>query len=120
LAESAASVERYSLAVVTDDEEPYPEIRKRLGSEFRTSLATTESEIKDLMEQSGLHAILFNLDCIGDGPSDGLDVLEEIRKIRNDVVLVAFTKTNSRSIPLKASQAFRSLMELNVPWRSVL
>jgi DNA-binding NtrC family response regulator len=105
LAESAASVERYSLAVITDDEEPYPEIRKHLGSEFRTSLATTESEIKDLMEQSGLHAILFNLDCIGDGPSDGLDVLEEIRKIRDDVVLVAFTKTNSRSIPLKASQA---------------
>jgi DNA-binding NtrC family response regulator len=105
LAESVASVERYSLAVITDDEEPYPEIRKHLGSEFRTSLATTESEIKDLMEQSGLHAILFNLDCIGDGPSDGLDVLEEIRKIRDDVVLVAFTKTNSRSIPLKASQA---------------
>lgn len=103
--ESAASVERYSLAIITDDDEPYPEIRKHLGSEFRTSLATSENEIKDLMEQPGLHAILFNLDCIGDGPSDGLDVLEEIRKIRDDVVLVAFTKTHSRSITLKASQA---------------
>jgi DNA-binding NtrC family response regulator len=105
LPEAATSPERYSLAVITDDEELYPEIRKHLGSELRTSLATTEDEIKNVLEQPGLHAILFHLDCIGDGPSDGLDVLEEIRKIRGDVVLIAFTKTNSRAIPLKASQA---------------
>ena len=103
--EPAASPERYSLAVITDDTEPYAEIRKHLGSEFRTSLATTENEIKTVLELSTLHAILFNLDCIGDGPHDGLEVLEEIRKIREDVVLVAFTRANSRSIPLKASQA---------------
>ena len=103
--EAATSVERYSLAVITDDTEPFPEIRKHLGGEFRISLATTENEIKTVLELSGLHAILFNLDCIGDGPTDGLDVLQEIRKIRDDVVLVAFTKTNSRSVPLKASQA---------------
>ncbi len=103
--EAATSVERYSLAVITDDTEPFPEIRKHLGSEFRTCLATTENEIKTVLELSGLHAILFNLDCIGDGPADGLDVLAEIRKIREDVVLVASTKTNNRSIPLKASQA---------------
>jgi DNA-binding NtrC family response regulator len=105
LPEPAASPERHSLAVITDDAEPYAEIRKHLGSEFRTSLATTENEIKTVLELSTLHAILFNLDCIGDGPHDGLEVLEEIRKIREDVVLVAFTRTNSRSIPLKASQA---------------
>jgi two-component system response regulator PilR (NtrC family) len=105
LAEAATHEERYLLAVITDDGEPYPEIRKQLGNEFRTSLATTEDEIKTVLEHPGLHAILFDLDSIGDGPSDGLDVLEEIRKIRDDVVLVAFTKSNSRSIPLKASQA---------------
>jgi len=105
LAEAATSVGRYSLAVITDATEPYPEIRKQLVGDFRTFLATTESEIKTVLELSGLHAILFNLDCIGDGPNDGLDVLAEIRKIRDDIVLVAFTKTNHRSIPLKASQA---------------
>jgi len=105
LAEAATSLERYSLAVITDDEEVYPEIRKHLGSDFRTSLAASENEIKTVLEQPGLHAVLLNLDCIGDGPIDGLDVLAEMRKIRGDVVLVAFTKTNSRAIPLKASQA---------------
>jgi len=105
LPEADSSVERYSLAVITDDPEPFPEIHKELGGKFHTSLVATDSEIKNALEQSSLHAILFDLDCIGDGPSDGLDVLAEIRKLRDDVVIVAFTKSNSRSIPLKASQA---------------
>jgi DNA-binding NtrC family response regulator len=105
LPEAAPSPERYFLAVITDAGESFPEIRKQLGGEFRTSLATTENEIKTVMELSGLHAILFDLDCVGDGPHDGLDVLHEIRELRDDIVIVAFTKTNSRSIPLKASQA---------------
>jgi DNA-binding NtrC family response regulator len=105
LPEPATSSERYSLAVITDDEELYPEIRKHLGSELRTTLASSETQIKDALEQPDLHAVLFHLDSIGDGPGDGLDVLEEIRKLRDDIVLVALTRTNSRSIPLKASQA---------------
>jgi len=105
LAEPATAQERFSLGVITDDAAIYPELRKYLGSDFRPALACNEEDIKSLLEQPELHAILFDLDCIGDGPSDGLDVLEEIRKIQQDTVLVAFTRTNSRSIPLKASQA---------------
>ena len=105
MAEAAASPERYTIAVITDDEELYPEVRKHLGHELRTFLAASKMEIKNVLEQPELHAVLFNLDCIGDGAIDGLDVLEEIRKIRNDIVLVAFSKTNSRTLPLKASQA---------------
>ncbi len=105
MSESAASPARYALAVITDDEEIFPEIRKHLGSEFRTKLASDENTIRELLEEPDLHAILFNLDCIGDGPIDGLEVLAEIRRIRDDVVIVAFTSSNQRTLPLKASQA---------------
>jgi DNA-binding NtrC family response regulator len=105
LADPSSSPERYALAVITDDAELFPEVRKHLGGEFRTSLAANEDEIKALLEKPDLHAILFNLDSIGDGPSDSLDVLEEIRKIRDDVVLATFTRSNQGTIPLKASQA---------------
>jgi DNA-binding NtrC family response regulator len=105
LPEAALSPELYSLAVITDDEEIFLEIRKNLDGEFRTILAATETEIKNLLEQPDLHAILFNLDCIGDGPSDGLDVLREMRQIRDDVVLAAFTQSNQRNISLRASEA---------------
>ncbi len=103
--ESAASPARYALAVITDDEDIFPEIRKHLSSEFRMTLASDEDAIRDLLEAPDLHAILFNLDCIGDGPIDGLEVLAEIRRIRDDAVIVAFTSSNQRTLPLKASQA---------------
>jgi DNA-binding NtrC family response regulator len=105
LPETPDSPERYSLAVITDDGEFYPEVRKHLGNEFRTTLARNEEEIKKILEEPLLHAILFNLDCIGDGAGDGLDVLEEMRRIRDDVVLAVFTRSIQRTIPLKASQA---------------
>ena len=103
--EAVTSEERYSLVVITDDTQPHPEIRKELGGAFRTALAATEDEIKSALQQTSLHAVLFDLDCIGDGPHDGLEILSEIRKLRDDLVIVAFTRTNNRSIPLKASQA---------------
>jgi len=105
LPEPATSPERYSLAVITDDDAIYPEIRKQLGAELRITLAGEEIQIKAALEQPDLHAVLFDLDCIGDGPVDGLDVLSEIRKIRDDIVLIALTRANGRTIPWKASQA---------------
>jgi two-component system response regulator PilR (NtrC family) len=105
LPEAAPRPERYVLAVISDDDEIFLEIRKALGGEFRTVLAASENEIKDLLEQPELHAILFNLDCVGDGPADGLDVLREMRRIREDTVLFAFTRSNNRTIPLRACEA---------------
>jgi DNA-binding NtrC family response regulator len=105
LLDTSRSPDRYLLAVITDDGEFYPDVRKHLGSEFQTTLARTEDEIRKTLEQPELHAILFNLDSIGDGAGDGLEVLEEMRRIRDDVVYAVFTQSVQRSIPLKASQA---------------
>lgn len=98
-------LERHLLAVISDEGEHYREIHKYLGSAFRTVLAKSADEIKSVLEELGLHAILFNLDCVGDGTRDGLDVLEEMRKVRDDVVIAAFTRSVQRTIPLEASQA---------------
>ncbi len=103
--EPALSPECYALAVVTDDAELFPDLRKLLAPQFRTTLASTKDEIRSVLELSDLNAILFDLDCVGDGPSDGLDVLSEIRKVRDDLVLLAFTRSTDRSLSLKAAQA---------------
>ncbi len=97
--------ERYTLVVISDNDDLYPEVRKNLGGDFRVTLAENEEEIKKAFEQAELHAVLFNLDCVGEGPADGVDVLEEMRKVRDDVVLAAVTKSTQRTIPLKASEA---------------
>ncbi len=101
---SDSSRELYSIAVVTVDESVFPEMRRALAGSFKTTLASTEEQIKGALEDPQLHGILFDLDSIGEGARDGIDVLKEIRAIREDLVLVAMTKSNDRSISLRASQ----------------
>jgi DNA-binding NtrC family response regulator len=105
LPEKISSSQSYTLAVVTDNGEFAPELRKQLGQDFLVLLARNDEEIRTILEQPELHAVLFDLDCVGNGPGDGLEVLEEMRKIRDDVVLATCTRSSQRTIPLKASQA---------------
>jgi len=105
LPEPALIPERYALAVITDDADLFRDVRKLLVPQFRTTLASSENEIKSVLELPDLNAILFDLDCVGDGPTDALDVLAELRKLRDDVVLFAFARGNNRTLPLKAAQA---------------
>jgi len=67
-----------SIAVVTVEESSFPETRRALAGNFKTTLASTEEEIKAVVEDLQLHGILFDLDSIGEGARDGVDVLKEI------------------------------------------
>ena len=104
-AENSTGDEQYSIAVITVEEAAFPEIRRSLGAAFRTVLATTEEEVTELMADAELRAILFDLDSIGAGAGDGIDVLREMRQLREDLVFVAMTRSNDRNIPIKASRA---------------
>jgi DNA-binding NtrC family response regulator len=95
----------YSLAVVIDDSDAFPDMKRALLPGFRAKLADTEAAIKDAVEDSGMQAMLVDLDCIGEGASDGVEVLQEIRAIRDDLVLIAMTRSRDHNIPLRASQA---------------
>jgi DNA-binding NtrC family response regulator len=103
--EGSTGEEQYPLAVITDEETAFPEIRRALGPAFHTVLASNESEIKELMDDAQLRAILLDLDSIGAGASDGIDVLREMRQLREDLVFVAMTRATDRGISIKASRA---------------
>jgi DNA-binding NtrC family response regulator len=103
--EGSTGEEQYPIAVITDEETAFPEIRRALGPAFRTVLASNESEIKELMDDAQLRAILFDLDSIGAGASDGIDVLREMRQLREDLVFVAMTRATDREVSIKASRA---------------
>jgi DNA-binding NtrC family response regulator len=93
------------VAVITVEAAAYPEIRRSLGTAFQTVLASSEEEITALMSDGSLQAVLFDLDSIGTGAGDGIDVLKEMHQLRQDLVFVAMTRANDRSIPIKASRA---------------
>jgi DNA-binding NtrC family response regulator len=96
---------RYSIAVITIHEPAFLNISQAVGPEFLVVQAGTEKLIKSLVEDPNLGALLFDLDSIGEGAKDGIEVLQEIRALREDLVLVAMTNSNQRGIPLLASRA---------------
>jgi DNA-binding NtrC family response regulator len=100
-----AQGEVYSVAVVIANADAFPEMRRGLQPAFRAVLADTERAIKEAVEDGSLQAMLLDLDSVGKGARDGVEVLREIRAIRDDLVLVAMTRSRDHSIPLRASQA---------------
>ncbi len=102
---NAAHGEVYSVAVVIAEPAGFPEMRRGLLPAFRANLADTEQAIKEAVEDLSLRSILFDLDSVGEGARDGVEVLQEIRAIREDIVLVAMTRSRDHTIPLRASQA---------------
>jgi two-component system response regulator PilR (NtrC family) len=102
---NGTATEQYSIAIVTMKEASFPAIRRLLAPHLSTVLASTQAQIEAAVHDSGVHGIVFDLDCIGEGASDGIEVLQEIRKLREDIALVAITESTSGEIALKASQA---------------
>jgi DNA-binding NtrC family response regulator len=100
-----AQNEVYSVAVVIADSTLFPEMRRGMLPTFRATLADTEQSIKEAVEDPTLQAMLFDLDSVGEGARDGVEVLQELRAIREDLVLVVMTRSRDHQIPLRASQA---------------
>jgi DNA-binding NtrC family response regulator len=97
--------ERFSIAVITLEEATFREMRRALSPSFRVTLASTELQIKTLVDDVDLHGIVLDLESIGEGATDGVEVLEELRRLRDDLVIVAITDSSVSELPLLASQA---------------
>lgn len=100
-----SSRERYSIAIITLEEQMFREMRRVFADSFRTTLASTESQIKVLIDDPELHGIVLDLQSVGEQPADGIEVLQEMRRLRNDLILVAITESSSPELALEASQA---------------
>lgn len=104
--------ERYSIAVITLEEPMFRDMRRALSPSFRATLASTESQIKTLIDDPDLHGIVLDLESIGDGATDTIEVLQEIRRLRQDLVIVAITASTGSGLPLMASRAGADLFFL--------
>jgi len=99
------SNERYAIAIITLEESTFREMRRALSPSFRTTMASTEVQIKTLIDDPDVHGIVLDLESIGDAPSDGVEVLQEIRRLREDLIIVAITSSTSSELPLMASRS---------------
>jgi DNA-binding NtrC family response regulator len=93
------------VAIITAETSAFPDMEHFLAPRFTASLAQDDKQVRAAVDDPDTRAILFDLDSVGDDQSVALRLLQDIRQVRNDLVLVAITRSNSRSIPLKASEA---------------
>ena len=90
----------------------FRDMRRELSASFRTTLASTETQIATLIDDSDVHGIVIDLDSIGEGAVDAIEVMQEIRRLREDLVIVALTGSSNAELPLLASRAGADLFFL--------
>jgi DNA-binding NtrC family response regulator len=103
--ETAAASGQPTIAIITAETSAFPDMQHFLAPRFKAELAHDEKQIQSAVDDPRVRAVLLDLDNVGEDTSAALRLLQEIRQVRDDLVLVAITRSNSRSIPMKASQA---------------
>ena len=104
-AETGLAAAQYTIAIITAESSAFPDMQHFLAPRFKATLAQNEKQIQSAVDDANVRAVLLDLDSIGEDTSDAFRLLQEIRGVRDDLVLVAITRSNSRTVPLKASQA---------------
>lgn len=93
------------VAIITAEGEAFPDMQHFLAPRFAAELAQNDKEIQSTVDDLHIRAVLLDLDSVGEDSAEALRLLSEIRQVRDDLVLVAITRSNSRSLPLQSSQA---------------
>ncbi|MGB8834427.1 MAG: hypothetical protein WCC95_19925, partial [Candidatus Sulfotelmatobacter sp.] len=57
-----SSTERYSIAIITLEEQIFRDMRRAFAPTFRTTLASTESQIKLIIDDTDLQGIILDLE----------------------------------------------------------
>ncbi len=99
------SVLRESVVIFTTDELVPPEAEQYLAPHYDTSWLDSWEQTLATLEQQTPHALLLDIDTVGESTSDGLRALQEVRGLLPDLVLFALTRSGSRNLRLKAEQA---------------
>jgi DNA-binding NtrC family response regulator len=101
---AAATAPARHIAVVTTDESALPDVEQFLAPAFNTTFLNSADEILPLLSREPLEAIILDVDTIAANTNEGLSVLGELRSMNRDLILIALTRSRSRSVCLKATE----------------
>jgi DNA-binding NtrC family response regulator len=96
---------RFSVVIITDDERVRPEADAHLSGGYDLTLLQTWDELTALIDQGLPDAILLDLETVGQRSQDGITAVTELRALGPDLVLIALTRSNSRTLRLQAVAA---------------
>ena len=96
---------RYSIAIVSTDELVRPEAETYLSGDYDLYVLQSWDELVGVIKKQPLHAVLLDIDTLGERTDDGIAALRELRSIGPDLVLVSLTRSHSRNLRLKTVAA---------------
>ncbi|HYX67863.1 MAG TPA: sigma-54 dependent transcriptional regulator [Terriglobales bacterium] len=94
-----------TLVLATSDVSVVFEVREAFAPGFDLVAAANREETIALLTSRAVDAVLVDLDTIGANSEEGIAALRELRSLGPDLVLAAATRSNARSLRLKAIDA---------------
>ena len=95
----------YSVVIVTTDERVRPEAEIHLVPDYDLHVLKTWAELTVLLKRRSPDAILLDIDTVAGHGEDGVTGLAELRAFNPDLILIALTRSTSRSLRHKAMEA---------------
>jgi len=96
---------RYSIVIVTGDERVRPEAETYLAPDYDLRVFPTWDELLAFVKKQSPDAIFLDIDTVGENSEQGITALAELRSFNPDLVLVALTRSDSRTLRHKAIDA---------------
>jgi len=113
----AGETATHRVAIVTPDEGVLPEVEEFLAQTYAVSFLRSAPELQSLLPE--VDAILLDIDAVGAKPEEGLGILQELRSIDDDFVLIALTRSKNRTLRLKAGQVADEFFTAPVDFREL-
>ena len=92
------------IVILTTERSVLPGIEQFFLPSYRSILLDSPEALAPLMQKVELDGILLDLDTAASTTNQGLELLSEIRRMSSDAVIVALTRSRSRSVRLKAGE----------------
>jgi len=102
---TSGSTDVRHIAIVTTDDSVLPSVEAFLAPTFNITLLNNPDDIMPLLTQEPLDAILLDVDTVASSTAQGLGVLQELRGISEDFVLIALTRSHSHSLRRRATES---------------
>jgi DNA-binding NtrC family response regulator len=96
---------RVSIVIVTTDELVQPEAEAYLAADYELRVLSTWDALISLVKRQPPEAVLLDIDIIGERPDEGVAALAELRSLVPNLLLVALTRSHSKTLRYKAMDA---------------
>ena len=106
------------VCIVTGESEFLVDLTAELSPWFELVTRNSYDDLARWTREADVAAVLLDIDTQGEDPHGGLAILEELRKLNQDLTLVSLSRSRTRAVEKQASAAgadahFRNPVDLS-------